>query len=1156
MKRKLFHLLTVIIIMANLSSIASAATILGWNNLGMHCMDSSYSEFSILPPYNTIEAQLIVNGSLVKSSTGYSLTYEAIADPSGSINKSSVGKSNWLDYAPILYGKYLANADEGLSSWNMPGPANLPQSMLFETMNLPAPGASALVNWFRAEGIPLTPYDDGGQKNYYPMFRLTARDSTNAVIAQSDIVLPVSDEMDCRVCHGANTLAAAAPASGWITDPIPGREYRLNILKLHDEKQFASHPALYADALSAKGLNALGLYPTVAAGRPVLCASCHASEALGAPSYSSSNGTVPQLTTSIHSKHAGVIDPLTHVSMDSASNRSACYRCHPGSSTKCLRGAMGAAVANDGTMEMQCQNCHGSMSQVGSSSRTGWFMEPKCQSCHTGTATTNNGQIRYTTVFETNGQERIATDPTFATSTDTPAAGLSLYRFSTGHGGLQCSACHGSTHAEFPSSHSNDNLRNIQLQGHAGVMIECASCHTTSVPTNPNGGPHGMHPVGQSWVSAHQSAVGQVGRADCQKCHGIDYRGTPLSRVQGPRTLSAGGTQNFYRGATIGCYTCHQGPSRDNMNASPAPSVANISAWTLPGKSVVINLPAVTAGVVLRVISPAQNGAVGFANGVATYYPNDGFAGVDTFTFAGYDGAKNSPLATGTITVSANQPPVGQAPGISAAPISQAIVAGRSTTLSVSVTGTAPFTYQWYKNGAVIAGATNAILTLSNVTTTATGTYYVHVSNSYGAVNSANAVITVGSATSKTLPSITSLAPASGKVGDNVIINGSAFTGVTVVKFNNTSSSFTVSSDRKITTRVPTGATTGAITLVSPNGVKTSTQVFTVKPAPGIVSITPSRGPVGTKVTIYGQNFTERPRVYFNDAPAARVERVSGTIVATVPVKATTGPVEVVTEGGVALAASIFTVTTPPIITSFAPSYGKLGDTITINGSAFTGTTSVSFNGTAATFAVVTDKKITATIPADATSGKITVSNTDGTTASSRSFTIKPLPTVASISISSGPIGSKLSITGSNFISPIKVTFNGVSAVQISCKSSTLLEVTVPLLSTSGRVVVSTGGGSAIMTPLYTITHPPVLSSFSPLYGRAGSTVTFNGSSLTGSTSVSFNGIHATTFAVVSDKILTAVVPAGATSGKITVSNADGATTSPRIFAVTTDIRH
>ena len=77
------------------SAPAASATVLGWNNLGMHCMDSDYSVFSILPPYNTIEAQLIVNGKLVTNGAGYTVTYEAVADPAGSINRSSIGKGNF-----------------------------------------------------------------------------------------------------------------------------------------------------------------------------------------------------------------------------------------------------------------------------------------------------------------------------------------------------------------------------------------------------------------------------------------------------------------------------------------------------------------------------------------------------------------------------------------------------------------------------------------------------------------------------------------------------------------------------------------------------------------------------------------------------------------------------------------------------------------------------------------------------------------------------------------------------------------------------------------------------------------------------------------------------------------------------------------------------
>jgi len=647
MKKILPFVASGLLAVAGVSSRAANNQILSWNNLGMHCMDSDYSVFSILPPYNTIEAQLIVGGKLVTNGAGYTVTYQAIADPSGSFNSTAIGKGNYYTYATALYGAVLA-PDAGLAGWSMPGVSNTPQAMLFEPTNQPAAGVLTPVNWFRAEGIPLSPYDDAHIKNPYPMMRLIARNAANQVIATNDTVLPVSDEMDCRACHASGTQTAAMPTAGWIWDGLPERDFRLNILRLHDEKQFAEHASLYAEALAARGFNAAGLYRGVLAdGKPVLCAACHASEALGAPSY----GTIPPLTASIHSFHAHVMDPILNLTLDNADNRAACYRCHPGSTTKCLRGAMGGSIAADGSMAMQCQSCHGKLSTVGSSSRVGWFMEPNCQQCHSGTATSNNGQIRYTSVFtDTNGTVRVPVNQTFATTPNTPAPGLSLYRFSIGHGGLQCSACHGSTHAEFPSTHANDNVRNIELQGHAGVMVECSACHTTT-PTNYVGGPHGMHPVGSSWVSAHHDYAQRVGSSQCRTCHGTDYRGTVLSRMQADRTLSAFGTKTFFRGAIVGCYTCHNGPGNDSANNSTAPVVSSLSTNTSNDQPVAMPLPATGSSLTLRIISQPANGSIGLSNGVATYFPDAGFVGTDTFTFAAYDGSKNSNLATGTVVV-------------------------------------------------------------------------------------------------------------------------------------------------------------------------------------------------------------------------------------------------------------------------------------------------------------------------------------------------------------------------------------------------------------------------------------------------------------------------------------------------------------------------
>src|SRR6266508_2043909 len=104
-------------------------------------------------------------------------------------------------------------------------------------------------------------------------------------------------------------------------------------------------------------------------------------------------------------------------------------------------------------------------------------------------------------------------------------------------------------------------------------------------------------------------------------------------------------------------------------------------------------------------------------------------------------------------------------------------------------------------------------------------------------------------------PTINSFSPTSGPVGTAVQINGSGFVaGATAVQFNGVSASpVTVNSQgTRIDTKVPTGATTGKITVTTtPGGTDTSKASFTVTvPAPTISSFSPTSGRTGTAVTI------------------------------------------------------------------------------------------------------------------------------------------------------------------------------------------------------------------------------------------------------------------------------------------------------------------
>ena len=166
-----------------------------------------------------------------------------------------------------------------------------------------------------------------------------------------------------------------------------------------------------------------------------------------------------------------------------------------------------------------------------------------------------------------------------------------------------------------------------------------------------------MHPIGQGWVSYHHDAIhSDTDRQKCAACHGADYRGSVLSRALGPRTLTASFDAGsislpLFQGAMVGCYNCHNGPDSESLNTSAAPVASSFGTNTTSGKSVAFTLPVTGAGAAAHLISQPAHGSVGLSNSVATYFPDPGFVGTDKFTFAAWNGSKNSLLATGTVVV-------------------------------------------------------------------------------------------------------------------------------------------------------------------------------------------------------------------------------------------------------------------------------------------------------------------------------------------------------------------------------------------------------------------------------------------------------------------------------------------------------------------------
>ncbi|QIX60289.1 T9SS type A sorting domain-containing protein [Hymenobacter sp. BT18] len=445
------------------------------------------------------------------------------------------------------------------------------------------------------------------------------------------------------------------------------------------------------------------------------------------------------------------------------------------------------------------------------------------------------------------------------------------------------------------------------------------------------------------------------------------------------------------------------------------------------------------------------------------------------------------------------------------------------------------------------------------------GTYDVTISGPNGS-ETAFSGFTVTNASH----SITSVNPTSGSVGTNISIFGTGFVGSTAVYFNGISANFSVESDEGITAQVPTGATTGPITIATPSGTATSPSNFTVtvRATPTISNVTPASGPVGTQIIITGTNLNTIQQVLFIPGTTASFTINSATqITATVPASLTPGNKTLILNGsqGFAQASGGFTVTaaSTPAISNFSPQSGPAQSNVTLSGSGFTGATAVKFNGVDALFFnVVNDGQISATVPTGTSSGPITVTTPNGTATSSINFTVVGDPVVYSLSPEEGPVGETVVITGENFTTGSFVTFGNAVLASRVVNSSTKITATVPAGATTGPVGVNTGGTTGFSPGVFTVTPTPAPTftffssgSSGPLLGR----ISLTGTNLKGATLITFSGTSNNTvagpFTTSPDgtTLSNVQVPLGAVTGPVTITTAGG-TSNSQTYTVIRDL--
>jgi hypothetical protein len=159
-----------------------------------------------------------------------------------------------------------------------------------------------------------------------------------------------------------------------------------------------------------------------------------------------------------------------------------------------------------------------------------------------------------------------------------------------------------------------------------------------------------------------------------------------------------------------------------------------------------------------------------------------------------------------------------------------------------------------------------------------------------------------------------------------------------------------------------------------------------------------------------------------------------------------------------------------PTVTGFSPGHGGLHATVTVTGTNFTGTTAVKLGGVNAAFTVANGTQLTFTVPSGAPgSGQIAVTNPAGTATSSGTFSIDSPPAITSLSPTSGPIGTPVTITGTSLGGTVAVQIGSLITVPTSV-SPTQVVFTVPPGAATGLVKALGSGGSATSPGIFTVT--------------------------------------------------------------------------------------
>ena len=246
-----------------------------------------------------------------------------------------------------------------------------------------------------------------------------------------------------------------------------------------------------------------------------------------------------------------------------------------------------------------------------------------------------------------------------------------------------------------------------------------------------------------------------------------------------------------------------------------------------------------------------------------------------------------------------------------------------------------------------------------------------------------------------------------------------------------------------------------------------------------------------------------------------------------------------------AFAASV-TTTARPTISMPASLVREIGSTITLTGNNLASVSSVTIGEVAAPFRIVNATSIVVTVPAGVQSGsKISATNAGGTTTTSK-FIYQAA--VIENATDAAKVGETVTLTGSS-LKVRSIVFGGNKAAKPVINENGLVTVIVPTGALSGAIKITTSAGT-YFTKGFTVTPPtPTVSSFTPSGKKGVTVVTVRGTALKGAT-VTVGTTTVTLLPGANSTSLKFVIPADATSGKITVTTPGGTVESATSLTV------